>query len=150
MWKHFVLLYFQWEKSNQNCTKWSILQYCLLKIIFLNKTECLHKKFEILYKVNLDERAKKCVIIHWLMQRKSSGCVECLDLHNSVNVDAIDWQLESNIVECTWIGITLLDCDQLTGTLKIRHVTIREPYLSNGWFYKNYVKIVGKNIIPSI
>ena len=58
------------------------------------------------------------------IERISCGYAECLDFHNSVNIDAIDLEFKSNIVEDISIGINPLDCDRLIGKLGIRKVII--------------------------
>ena len=52
------------------------------------------------------------------------GYVECLDGHNYINTDAIDLKFESNIVKDIWIGINILDCDQMIGKLEMRRIII--------------------------
>ena len=52
------------------------------------------------------------------------GYIECLDGHNSINIDAIDLKFESNIIKNIQIGINALNCDQLIGKLEVGKIII--------------------------
>ena len=146
--------------KNMHATLHSLSQFSFSKSFLVSATLFFCTVANCEKTISLVPLLARSLYIWWIaftycwIERIPCGYVQCLDGHNSVNIDAIDLKFESNIVEdicIDWtccIGLWSIDPQIENETNYYR--LIRGLYLSNGCYYKNYIQIVEESIIKCI